>query len=887
MFSRKGRIYSFGSLTLAGLVASLVNVATQSPEATVAAGAITATAAQSGIFSILQNKGFELTLKLLENLGAISTNLATDDARQILVKVAESLNKSAENQNHDIAKAVRQAILSIIKNEKAEIEDKDNKASLEKILKTTEATWAWIELLEQDNLITITEEKIPHFFAVKAEDIAKIESPVTESQWKLFLLEIARQNNCNLTQKSLNQISNSLHKKFPQSLREVFAQDFANEGVAYGKLLLALVGDLSASQEEIAVAIENVSEKQDKYHSAEMRWLRKIYKEIKKPPAPPTLPKRIAADSFPTHTNFFTGRGDVLGNIKKELKKTHRATLHGISGLGKTSVVLEFAKRAEDDYKHLIFLRATKGNAVSSFARLAEKVDEETKKLEKDADKATIFKTWLEENDGWLLLIDNVDVPSEVKDFLPANLRGDILASGNSSEMTTLGNEVEINKMKSENGELLLYRRAKTLSGLADEEIKTRLENEPETEQIAVKKIVKEFDGLPLALNLAGAYIHKFNKKFADYENLYKTSAHKLLEKQDINDQYQNDSVAKAFSLAFDTISTPESDNDESKQIAESAVLFLKTASFLNPEAIPLEIFTEILKKQNDSAKELSQDELFLDEVFAKIAQFDLFEKDSNKNTINIHRLVQKVIFNKIKPENDETLFKQILKVLIALFPPADFFNEDFLLFTNHTLTAIENGNKLKVGSGISEVLRDHIENYQKGIDRMHQAQKSFQQDLELPENFSDKENIEYLAKLSMKAFFNKLAGRYNEAIVEYQEAILITEQTIGKKHFYYSTLLIHLASAFSKQGRFNEAIEKHKEAIKIDEKTLGKEHPQYANHLNNLALVYDSQGRYAEAMPLYEEAVRILVKVLGENHPSTQTVKGNLENCRNLAEKE
>lgn len=129
------------------------------------------------------------------------------------------------------------------------------------------------------------------------------------------------------------------------------------------------------------------------------------------------LPKYIAADSFPSHTNFFTGRGDVLKGIKDELGRTNRATLHGISGLGKTSVLLEFAKRAENDYEHIIFLRATKDNALNSFARLAEKVDESAKKLEKDAEKAAKFKTWLEANNRWLLLIDNVDVPSEVRPF--------------------------------------------------------------------------------------------------------------------------------------------------------------------------------------------------------------------------------------------------------------------------------------------------------------------------------------------------------------------------------------------------------------------------------------------------------------------------------------
>ena len=345
-------------------------------------------------------------------------------------------------------------------------------------------------------------------------------------------------------------------------------------------------------------------------------------------PQPTPLPKHISHEGFPSPTNYFTGRDDVIGKIVETLEKHKKATLHGISGLGKTSVALEFAKRFEDSYKNIIFVRATRGDAVGNFARLAETIDEAAKNLENDAARARKFRTWLEDNSDWLLLIDNVDAPNEVLPLLPVKPRGHILATGNSPTLTALGNEVEIKKMKSENGELLLYRRAKTLSGLDDAEIKTRLQNETEAEQTAVKNLVEEFDGLPLALNLAGAYIHGFDKNFAGYENLYRKSAPQLLAEQDINDQYQNNSVALAFSLAFDEINTPDDQTPEAGEIAGTAVLFLKTASFLFPEAIPLEIFTEILSAEDERGAELSQDEIFLDKVFAKIARFDLFEKD-------------------------------------------------------------------------------------------------------------------------------------------------------------------------------------------------------------------------------------------------------------------
>ncbi|MGD1805122.1 tetratricopeptide repeat protein, partial [Dapis sp. BLCC M126] len=44
---------------------------------------------------------------------------------------------------------------------------------------------------------------------------------------------------------------------------------------------------------------------------------------------------------------------------------------------------------------------------------------------------------------------------------------------------------------------------------------------------------------------------------------------------------------------------------------------------------------------------------------------------------------------------------------------------------------------------------------------------------------------------------------------------------------------------------------------------------------------LYKSQGRYSEAEPLYKQVLDIRAKIFGEEHPKTQTVRENLERCR------
>lgn len=906
MLSRKGRIYSFGSLTLVGLISSLVGVATQSPETGLVTAAAGTLASQTGLLSILQEKGFDLVIELLKGLGSIGLELGADDARHILLKVAKSLNENDGERNHDIAKAIRQAILSIIQSESTEINDFYDRAAIKKILLTTAESWAWIELLERDNLITISEEKIPHFFAVKAETIAKIESPVTESQWKLFLLEIARQNNTTLSQESLNRISLALYNKFPQALREVFAQDFANDGVAYGKLSLALVGDISASQNEILNIISDISQKQDKFHSTEMEWLRKIYKAVEQTILPSTLPKYIAADYFPAHTNYFTGRNEVIEQILKTLKNYKRASLHGISGLGKTSVILEFVKRYEDSYKNIFFLRATRGDALSGFGKLAEKVDPSIKSIDNDAEKAATFKTWLEENNGWLLLIDNVDVPHEVLPLLPINLRGHILATGNSPEITVLGNEVEIKTMSSQNSEELLYRRAKTLSVLTDEEIKARLNKESEAERDAIKNIVGEFDGLPLAMNLAGAFIHKYADSFANYLQIYRKGSINLLNQQDLNDSYQRNSVARAFSLAFNKISTPEDASLHAKLIADAAVIYLKTATFLASDSMPNELFVEVLASQSKEISELLLNPMFLRDVYIKIAEFDLFEKDIETQTFDIHRLVQKVIANKIESGEKHLLCTQVLDVLDELLPYYDYTNRELCeRYFRHTIAALENANNISLENEKPISLYTRIADYQRRLGYFLEAETFYQQALILGEEFYD-EDEEIISDLSFDLAHNYyLQEKFREALLfceksvnnktavnprhlnllaliynlhaRNEEAIklLLTARkkvinSVGRKGSLYATILFNLATFYNQQGRHEEAVIVFEECFALEENTLDKENDQYAKSLSLLAGILSSRGNLNEAIEKYKQAITIWEKIGLRERPDT-----------------
>ncbi|MCD9188850.1 MAG: tetratricopeptide repeat protein [Pyrinomonadaceae bacterium] len=906
MLSRKGRIYSFGSLTLVGLVSSLVGVLTQSPEAGVAAGAVTVTAAQSGILSILQDKGFDLTIKLLEACGAIGLELGADDARQVLLEVSKKLKDNDGAQNHDIAKAVRQAILSILESEKEELTDKDDKASIELILETTQATWAWVVLLEQDNLVSISEEKIPYFFSVKANEITKIESPVKESEWKLILLEIARQNDCNLTEISLNKLAHSLYSKFPQSLREVFVQDFANEGVAYGKLLLALVSDINASQAEILDEIINVSKKLDKYHYENREWFKALLQAIKNLSNPPDnssnpskIPTKLPVSRFPMRVQFFTGRKDVLIGIKDSLKTHKTAALCGVHGLGKSSVVTEFAYLNENNYKHIFFIRAVGADFDIFIGEIVSDLNIPTDEQTTPAQKLQIFQHWLAENDNWLLILDNVDDVLAIKDCRFTNHTGDVVFTANKSDIYDLGKQVKIFKMATDEAAQLLLRHKNKDASITLEKVST-------VEAENARNIAEHFGNSPLAMSFVGSYLNKKRKTFAEFLDNYQDREKNLLANYEFLSNYfehfkdaERKAVATAFLNTFGYITTAKNDSEKETFIARAVDSYLKISAFVAPENIPEDFFIECLKKLDPKYINFVEDEDLIDEVKERLYEFAIFDRDVDQKTFSTHRLVQEVMRFKLKNEEDR-LLEIISETLNAVVPFFDYTNkekvEPYLAhlesFIEYLVKAKENSADItKLDNQSTNVLSYKIARYNKDFGQYNTAKKYCLICRDICEKIYGNEHQETASSYCNLGNVYYSQGDYPNAEENHLKDLKICLNIFGENHPLTASSYNNLGNVYYSQGDYPKAEEYYLKSLQIKLNIFDENHPDMAMSYMGLGLVYDSQGDYPKAEENHLKALQIKLNIFGENHPSTAMSYNNLglvyENQDKLIESE
>src|SRR6202043_3935930 len=157
-------------------------------------------------------------------------------------------------------------------------------------------------------------------------------------------------------------------------------------------------------------------------------------------------------------------------------------------------------------------------------------------------------KRWLASHSQWLLILDNVDMPEMIIDFLPAHTMGDTLLTTRQQALGTVAQSIEVEKMGPDESMMFLLRRVKTLAS------GTPLDRAMEENQAQAIEIIAELDGLPLALDQAGAYIQETRCGLSQYLDLYATHHKELLLRRGKFPIDHPDSVVATWSLSFQQV---------------------------------------------------------------------------------------------------------------------------------------------------------------------------------------------------------------------------------------------------------------------------------------------------------------------------------------------
>jgi len=378
-------------------------------------------------------------------------------------------------------------------------------------------------------------------------------------------------------------------------------------------------------------------------------------------PEPSAPPKKLWTVPYQRNP-FFTGREALLIQLHEHLTTnnttalTQSQAIHGLGGIGKTQVAIEYAYRYQNEYTHVLWLNAqSTENLLTEYIILADLL--QLPQLEKDEHYQSrliaLVHQWFVQQERWLLILDNADDMSAVSAFIPTRGRGHLIIT--TREYTT-GSfiSMDVEKMNPEEGVSFLLRRAKMLSS------DVPLEHVPQQDRLQAEAIVTALDGLPLALDQAGAYLEETPPcSLSAYLERYYHEQRKFLDRRGRTSNHL--SVTATFLLCF-------------RQVTEQNALgadLLRCLAFLDPEDIPTAMLQKGAGELGPHLQTITRDESLLDEAISTLLRYSLVQYHQERRACSLHRLVQVVLREEMTTQEQQEWKKCVVHAMNEVFPSA------------------------------------------------------------------------------------------------------------------------------------------------------------------------------------------------------------------------
>ena len=528
---------------------------------------------------------------------------------------------------------------------------------------------------------------------------------------------------------------------------------------------------------------------------------------------------------FASLGSLFKGRDHFLDNLHGGLTRDQdkhampvtSTALHGLGGVGKTRLVIEYALRHEREHSALLYMSAeTPERLDADLAALAGPVILDL--LEKDAreDEVKIRAAigWLENHPGWLMILDNVDdseAAAAVEKLLARMRGGQIIIAGRIANFSAAVRKLELGVLDRDAAAAFLLERTQD-----DREHSAG-------DAMLARDLALELGGLALGLEQAGAYIATERIGLARYLTLWREKRETVLNWFDkALMSYDRDTGLAATWVASVERLTPDGRR------------LLERLAYFAPEPIPDALLDiAIPSEAADFDMRKARANLF---AFSLASRASVEDGKTARAGFAVHRLVQDFTKRGMLEEHRRRMLKEALDWVNEAFTgdPEDVQTWPVLdPLSLHALTLVHCGDE----AGIAEPTA-----------RLYD---------ELGLLFKEK-------------------ARYAEAEALFRRALAIREARYGPNDPSVATPLNNLAELLRVTNRLAEAESLLRRALAIGE-AIAPNDPAVALYLNNLALVLMTTSRAAEAEPLMLRALAIREASYGPNHPNVATALINL----------
>jgi tetratricopeptide (TPR) repeat protein len=587
--------------------------------------------------------------------------------------------------------------------------------------------------------------------------------------------------------------------------------------------------------------------------------------------------------------------GDVIqGNPTQTRAPGAPRVLHGLGGVGKTELALEYAHRHASDYDIRWQIPADQPAVIS--ARLVELarrlgIPEQIEQ----SNTVTALLAELGRRDRWLLIFDNAEDPHDLRPFWPPSpgAGGHVLVTSRNPNWQPLAATVPIDVLPRDDA-------------IAFMQLRARIGKD------GARRLAEALGDLPLALEQAAAYLAHTHTPVDEYLELLHTRAHELFALG--HPATSEQTIATIWTVSLQRL----------RSEAPPAEDLLRLCAFLTPEDIPRRLFSDHPDSLPPRLSKAVRDRLAYQQALGALNRYSM--ATVTDDAINVHRLVQAVVRVQLGPaKQQQAAATTAVRLVRAAFPPerSELISlaswPIYARLLPHALTVIGHAEELGIDPEATAWLlneagtylweradfkqaRDLIERglaireAHLGADHPHTARSLnslavvllehgdlarggalLRRALAIREARLGPNHLDTGESLHNLAYVLREQSDLGRARALQERAVTITENIVGPDHPFTAFVLGGLAQTLREQGDLQGARALHERAVAIVEARLGPDHPRTTRGLDNLGVVLSEQGDLDGARALHERALASSQARLGRDHPFTATSLNNL----------
>jgi tetratricopeptide (TPR) repeat protein len=555
---------------------------------------------------------------------------------------------------------------------------------------------------------------------------------------------------------------------------------------------------------------------------------------------------------------LFKGREAFLSRLRESLTGERGGAtaivskaLYGMGGIGKTRAAVEYAWAHREDYTALLLVQADSPEELRrNLAGLTGPLLLAEREAAEEEVQLEGVLAWLAANPGWLLILDNVDVPpalAEVDRLMGRLAGGHVILTSRLDRFARQVEPLEIDVLSQEAAAAFLLeatdaRRRK----MADDDA-------------GAQDLADELGRLALALEQTAATIDKLRCGFRRYVEIWRSNRDKVVgwARPEITGYHH--AVAVTWQTSVD-------------QLSGGGRRLLDRLAYLAPDPVPMFLLDVALP--DAEAEDLH-------EALTDLTAVSLARREAEGERFAVHRLVQDVTRRSLDPTASRRRMTEALGWVSAAFygDPRDVRSWARLdPLAPHALSVTQHADTVAIAGPAARLMNELGLLFQ--TKSLHaQAEPLYRRALAIDEASLGPDHPNVAVKLHNLALLLQDTNRLAEAEPLIRRALAIVEASFGPNHPNVATNLNNLALLLQATNRLAKAEPLYRRALTIDEASCGPDHPTVARDLNNLAELLRAKNRPSKAEPLMRRALAIGEASFGPEHPIVASFLNNLAN--------